>query len=296
MTVGKIILLTIVVFWNVENYFDPFEDELTLDDEFVFGGTKRWSWDKFLRKKSDIAKTVMLIGDAYGSMPDVVGLAEIENRFVLNKLVYETALARVGYRVIHRDSKDRRGIDVALLYKEEGFKPLKKEFLEVKLSNNRTTREILYVKGVFLVSQDTVHLFVCHFPSKYGGAKVSAPSREAAALRLIEKCDSLKDQRIICMGDFNDDYQSPALRPLLQLEPLIEKIPNEGTIRFRGQWETIDNFYVGDSIAGSAKVFAAPFLLEEESTYLGNKPNRTYIGPRYNGGISDHLPIVLKLY
>ena len=135
----KEFLLLLAMFWNVENFFDTKNDPNTADDEFTPKGDNHWSWKKFEKKKNDIAKTIMLIADRYGELPALIGLAEVENMYVLQKLVKETPLARAGYRIIHDESPDNRGIDVALLYREDIFTPEKRRFLEVDFP----TRELL---------------------------------------------------------------------------------------------------------------------------------------------------------
>lgn len=119
----KEILLLLVMFWNVENYFDTYDNPNTNDEEFTPMGENHWTRKKFEQKRDDIAKTIMLAADQYGEFPALLGLCEIENRYVLEELVENTPLARVGYKIIHKDSPDSRGIDAALLYREEIFTP-----------------------------------------------------------------------------------------------------------------------------------------------------------------------------
>lgn len=288
----------ILMFWNIENYFDPFDDPNTKDDDFTSQGLKRWYWSRFLQKRNYIAKLIFQVEDKYGALPDIIGLAEVENRFVLNKLIYETALARCDYSIIHKDSKDRRGIDLALLYRKSSFNVLQSKFIEVPLPKGKTTRDILYVRGVLMNSagaarEDTLNIFVLHFPSKFGGAKVSEPFRKAAASTLYSQLDSLKGQKFICMGDFNDSPNSEIFHQIPSAAKLMfSKEYAKGTIKYRGVWETIDNFITSQNLKVKAEIFQSPLLLENDETYLGLKPFRTYIGPKYNGGISDHLPII----
>lgn len=160
----KEILLLLVMFWNVENYFDTYDNPSTKDEEFTPMGENHWSRKKFEQKRDDIAKTIMLAADQYGEFPALLGLCEVENRYVLEELVENTPLARVGYKIIHKDSPDSRGIDAALLYREETFAPLETKYLKADFP----TREILYTKGV-INKLDTVHILVNHWPSKSGG-------------------------------------------------------------------------------------------------------------------------------
>lgn len=273
-----VLLEVTVMFWNVENYFDPFDDPLKNDDDFTPEGVKHWTWRRFERKRDGIAKTIISTADGFGALPVIVGLAEVENKMVLRQLVDKSPLEGFGYGFIHRESPDRRGIDVALLYRKAAFKVFKVDSLRVK---SFPTRDILYVKGM-LASGDTLHAIVVHLPSKLGGEKASGGRRDEA-LAVLDSClDSIRtvrpEAKIIVMGDFNDGPESW----------------KEGTIKFQGVWEAIDRFMVYNLNVSEA-VYRPYFLLEEDKTYMGMKPRRTFIGPRYNGGLSDHLPIVLKI-
>ena len=301
------------VFWNVENYYDPFVDSLQRQDlAFTPRGANRWTWPRFTAKRDGIAKTLIAMG--VDELPVWVGLCEIENRFVLEQLVRQTPLAPVGYRILHRDGPDMRGIDVALLYRPERFRILLSRFLRVPLPDTtQHTREILYAKGV-LDDLDTLHLFVNHWPSKRGGAKASMARRMAAAQRLCLSVDSIfvlhPAANIMIMGDFNDTPLSKVMQALSQGRPLHNlTVPlvrrKQGTIRYRGRWELIDQFIVSENLlctnepiytsAEHCRIFAPPFLLIQDDKYLGMKPFRTYLGPRYQGGVSDHLPIILRI-
>jgi predicted extracellular nuclease len=306
------------MFFNTENYFDTFDDSKTLDDDFTPTGSYHWSWGKFLAKRDALAKIIIAVGE--GTMPSIIGLCEIENRFVLNQLVIETPLAKFDYRIVHRDSPDSRGIDVALLYNPLEFKLLYQNFYEI--SKKFKTREILYAKGI-LGATDTLHVFVNHFPSKRGGAKTSEPRRVAAALELKRLCDSVRNTNenanILIMGDFNDTPNSDVISKTLYAKdnfneisksdlynlavPLMKK--GEGTIKYQGVWEFIDLMFVSGNMLNNTnkiycsqtdfKIFNVPYLLEKDNAFVGNKPKRTYIGMKYNGGISDHLPVYLQL-
>jgi predicted extracellular nuclease len=312
------ILQSKVMFFNVENYFDIYDDDKTLDNDFTPTGSYHWTREKFLLKRNALAKIIIAVGE--GKIPAIVGLCEIENRFVLNQLVTETPIAKFDYRIVHHDSPDSRGIDVALLYNPACFELLYQNFYEV--SKSFATREILYVKGIFH-GIDTLHVFVNHFPSKRGGAKASESRRIAAALELKRLCDSVSDAgnsaNILIMGDFNDTPNSEPVTKTLQAKDNFDKInerelynlalplmkKGEGTIKFQGVWEFIDLMFVsGNMLNGSSKisckqsdfrVFEAPYLFENDKAYAGKKPKRTFIGMKYNGGISDHLPVYIQL-
>ena len=321
-----------IVFWNLENFFDTRDDPLTSDDEFTPMGEKHWSRKKFNEKRNGLAKAILLLAD--GELPSLIGVAEAENRYVLRQLTEATALSPAGYGIIHKDSPDSRGIDVALLYRKERFSPLKTDFINVRLPDtSMRTRLILYAKGV-LDKLDTIHVFVNHWPSKYGSGVLSDSRREAAAGSLKQYCDSLifRNSRanILLMGDFNDSPERSAASAFAGFTNLAENLQGtvlreksdkkhngtiqgitstcksvKGSIRFMGEWELIDHFLVSSNlmdsiepiycIPESMEVFSHPYLLENDRQYLGLTPRRTFKGPRYNGGVSDHLPIIMTI-
>lgn len=289
------VLSLIVLFWNVECLFDPFNDPLKDDDEFTPVAERHWTWTRFEKKRDGIAQTVLAVADETGELPALVGLAEVENRLVVSQLVRKTMLEELGYDYVHRESPDARGIDVALLYRKDLLQVAAVDSLRVP---NVVTRDILYVKLLFQKS-DSLHVFVVHLPSKRGGEKASQGRRDAAAAVLQRAVDSLlaadPSRRIVVMGDFNDtDCHVTGLA----VPPFSGPKPVPGTLRYHGRWEQIDWFFIAPALRDSAamQIFAPPFLLEPDASYLGVKPRRTYLGPRYNGGLSDHLPIYMKIF
>jgi predicted extracellular nuclease len=296
-----------VMCWNVENYFDTYDDPDTADDEFTPRGDKFWSKKRFLAKRNAISKTILSIKDTYGEYPFLVGLVEVENSYVLKELVTDTPLAKLDYQYIHRDSYDPRGIECALLYREAHFTPLEVHNVEVeRVYYDKPLRHILYVKGVERGSGDTLHIFVNHWSSKLGGEKRSAPNRLASALKVVRMADSIafsnpdKEPNILIMGDLNDICHSEPLNALkLARTPLMILSEGfdprkEGTTKYQGEWEFIDHFVVSEPLSRYAMdIYAPEFLLQKESKYLSKKPFRTYSGPKYLGGVSDHLPIIL---
>lgn len=294
-----------VMFWNVENYFDTRDDPNTMDEAFTPEGENRWTARRMNAKRNAIAKVIISTKSVLNDYPMLVGLAEVENRWVLSQLVSQTTLSKLGYDVIHRDSPDSRGIDVALIFRKDLFEPIKVRSIRVPMPEaGHTTRDILYVKGIVMSSSDTLHLYVNHWPSKLGGEKASLPSRMSAANTLRRDIDSLiiftqGIPKIIIMGDFNDTPDSKPISVLLGdhlfnlATPLHEK--GEGSLKYQGLWEAIDQFIVSSPLKdGEMMIFSPDFLLEEDKTFNGKKPKRTYYGPMYRGGISDHLPILFK--
>ena len=313
----KEILLLLVMFWNVENYFDTYDNPPTTDEEFTPTGDNRWGRARFEKKRDDIAKTILLAADQYGDLPALIGLAEVENAFVLQELLEETPLARTQYKYIHKDSPDSRGIDVALLYREELFTPVETKYIGFSFP----TRDVLYTKGV-VNGLDTLHIMVNHWPSKRGNEESSGRKREYVSLKVSHVVDSIllrnPAANIVLMGDFNDTPASSPLKNLGQLTNLAKWADGaEGTYKYRESWSMIDQFLVSENLIKeessikekneafrpqwiythrNMEIFAPEALFAEDATYLGVKPKRTYSGPRYLGGISDHLPVVFKLY
>ena len=313
-----------IVFYNLENLYDPYNDTTTLDDEFTSGGTKRWTYGRFLQKLNHVAKTFLAIGG--WEPPAIIGMCELENRYVLNKLIYETPLKKSGYRFIHYESPDARGIDVALLYRPELFRVFYSKNIRIRFPGDTMmhTRDILHVKGV-LFEADTVNIFVNHWPSRRGGYRESVPKRLLVAGTLRILLDSLfrnnPESNIIIMGDFNDEPDQPSISGILHatgfspqtrsdslVNLMIPKLRDRsmGTHKYQGKWAILDQFMVSGSLLLNQKgvktspesvhIFTANFLSEDDERFLGSKPRRTYSGPRYNGGFSDHLPVYLDVW
>lgn len=285
--------------WNLENYFDPADDPATADEAFTPGGEHHWTKRKYEAKRNLIAKTIIASAERFGGrMPVIVGLCEVENAKVLKALVEESPLAAQRYRSVHRESPDPRGIDVALLYDPERVRLLDFEFITIK---EFATREILYAK---VTLPDTLHVFVNHWPSKYSGAKASEARRQAVCTALLHKLDSLHRSdsaaAVLLMGDFNATPNEPSVMRLTTEGGLNNITPKKGgTIRFKGKWEMIDQMLASPAAAqkiGPAEVFRPSFLLEDDKSFMGKKPRRTNVGPRYNAGASDHLPIIADIY
>lgn len=233
-------------------------------------------------------------------MPDVIGVAEVENREVLQRLINITGLRKEKYSIVHYDSPDKRGIDVALLWKRENLELLSSKACHVP---GMATRDILLARMRNKLDGEEMAFIVVHLPSKYGGGK-TAWKREKAAERLRQVADSVHNEgckRIIVMGDFND---VPSAEAFARLGPLLVNVSEEldkkgeGTIRFNGKWNLIDMFWTTADLADSTlmHIVKIPFLMVRDRQMSGEKPLRTYLGPRYAGGVSDHCPVVLEIY
>lgn len=317
-----------VMFYNTENFFDIYDDSLTQDDEFLPGGTRHWTYRRFSRKLNNIYKVVIAVGGA--EAPEIIGLSEIENMYVLKRLIYDTPLSKYEYGIIHKDSDDPRGIDVALLFRKDKLELLEKRFIKVTFPQDtiKKTRDVLYFKGQAKRGQtpekDTIHVFINHWPSRYRGQLETEPYRIYAASVLKKKTDSVfkadKNPKIIITGDFNDEPLNRSIKEVLSagtdpdtilpeklynLSCCLSQITKSGTYKYKFNWEMYDQFIVSGSLLNSNKIktsmndvhiFNPDFLLEEDNKYSGFKPFRTYYGYKYIGGFSDHLPIILDLY
>jgi len=285
-----------VVSYNVENLFHPDKDSITDDGEWTPDGERHWSFARYNRKVENIARVLTNIGEWSGV--DVVGLQETENAAVVKKLCY--TLRRGEYGFVHYDSPDRRGIDVALIYKKSRIDTLSSKALSILIQRERLsqhsdlrTRDILYVSAL-VDKKDTIHFFVCHLPSQRGGAAESAWKRDAARETLQQAVDSVletnKDAKIIVMGDMNSED--------IRVSGLVdERMRGNGTHKYQGRWTYLDHFYVSPSIdnISTARVYDAQWIQEPDEKYMGLKPKRTYNGFTYQNGYSDHLPIVLTV-
>ena len=287
------------LFWNLENFFDPRPDS-TSASELAFSafGERHWSRKRYDRKVGMVGKTILWSAARYGSQPAIMGFAELEKKRVLTDLVRHTALRKQNYSVVHFDSPDPRGIDVGLIYRKKLLTLLRAGPVHVYDSAGAVlpTRDILLAE-FGLPDGDSLAVMVCHFPSKFGGVSASAPKRNAAVRRLENVTDSLSAKgfrRIVAMGDFNDTPEHVSPRGLVNAALPLWK-GGRGTIRYEGTWELIDMFFISPDLSGSVRMEIAepPFLLAEDRKYGGKKPLRTYSGPRYLGGVSDHFPILL---
>ena len=290
-----------ILFWNTENLFDYKDDPKKNDNEFLPDATRRWTHFRYRDKLKNLAKGIVASGDEYVS--DLVGLCEVENDSCLYDLTRRSPLKEAGYRYVMTDSPDQRGVDVALLYQRGSFKLLQHQSIRIpfKQVKKAPTRDILHVVGK-VVSGDTLDVWVVHYPSRRGGKAKSEPYRLLVAEILKHAVDSVMQVRqnpnVVIMGDFNDGPSSPVMKKLCSDGRLVNLMQGkkEGTYRYRGAWEILDQFLVSENVrTKNAEVLQHPFLLEEDEKYGGNKPFRTYNGMRYQGGFSDHLPIILDL-
>lgn len=308
-------IIRTIAFYNVENLFDIVNNPYKNDDDFTPEGRLNWNYQKYTDHLLKIAFVISQIGrEERKSPPDIIGLAEVENKNVLFDLVKTPILKPYNYGVIHYQSADARGIDVALLYKKSVFKPLCSFSYPLKINNLETgqpvfTRDLLVVSGI--LSGQKIHLLVNHWPSRREGIEKTQYRREAAArlnLKLIANFRR-KDPnaKVISMGDFNDEATDFTFKKILKTHSNPKKIPFHslfnpteklykkgfGTLFFKKKWYLFDQMFFTASFLQSSgfrwtktRIFSENFLKNEQGI-----PNRSIFKGEYLGGYSDHLPI-----
>lgn len=306
-----------VIFYNVENFFDAKVDTLTDYNEFTPEGERFWNYSRYKTKQNQVYKVITAIGQ--WQSPAIVAFAEIENQFVLNNLISNTPLWNQNYQVLHFESIDHRGIDVGLIYNNKQVHLISAKPIRLKdvTGEALATRDILYAK--FLLGQDTLHLLVNHWPSRYGGTLQTAYLREMAATKLNlildSICEAVDQPNILVMGDFNDDPEDISMKlitdrretcRLVNLDLIPTDYPVKGTLKYKSEWNSFDQILCTEYLLQdqsdisikerTASVFSPLFLLETDEKYMGMQPNRTYIGFKYHGGFSDHLPVYVDIY
>lgn len=320
-----ILLISLFTFveLNCENLFDCQHDSLKNDTEFMPGGAYHWTRTRYWQKLDRIGQTILSCGEQQVTnqlseggvnngkswqLPDMVALCEVENDSVLRDLTRRSLLRNARYDYVMTNSPDERGIDVALMYSPYSFRLIGSHSVRVNpVKGMRPTRDILYASGV-IASGDTLHVIVAHLPSRRGGEKYSRPFRMAAATQVAAVVDSIynnvsAEAKIIVAGDFNDYSNSESLQ-LLRSKRMTEVSQGakgrngaEGTYRYQGQWGSLDHILASRNLADGlieCYINDAEFLIEHDEKYGGVKPHRNYIGPRYNNGFSDHLPLVAR--
>jgi len=308
--------------WNVENLFDTFDDPNKNDNEFLPQNAKMWNEERLYKKYSDLAKVINSMNNDKG--PDLIGLQEIENLFVLEELVKYLNDKR-KYKIVHLESLDNRGIDNAVIYDSEKFNLLEKFPIEVKINSKNPTRYIVMAK-FNVMNRDTIVILVNHWPSRAGGEKKSEPNRITAgttAKNFIDSLNLIEFQNVILMGDFNDEPSNAAVNEYLGAEyfdctkengslnrtklfnlSAKQEKENKGSYLFRGNWNMLDQIIISGNlldkdglmyICESFEIFKPDFMVQKEGEYKV-APLRTYIGDKYQGGYSDHFPVGAEFY
>ena len=305
-----------VVSYNVENLFDTVDDPKIPDEEFLPTSEKKWDNERYQKKLTDIAEVISEVNQK--ELPEVVGLVEVENQTVLEDLIKAGKLKGRNYAIIHEESPDYRGIDVALIYRKDAFKEIAHEVLPVTFPDDPEfkTRDILHVTGK--MRNKTVHIFVNHWPSRIGGEDKTEPKRVLAASVLKKRVDQILVQdpkaRIIIMGDMNDEPANKSLHETLGAAApgsgaalvnlmMPDDVAGKGTYFYSGNWNMLDNLVVSEAVLKGkgmkvedekGNVFSNDWMIYTNKN--GDKtPNRSYVGNKYVGGVSDHFPVYFKM-
>ncbi|MDO4727620.1 MAG: endonuclease/exonuclease/phosphatase family protein [Bacteroidota bacterium] len=323
----KVYNIRTIAFYNVENLFDTIRDPNTFDEEYTPDGANSWTSSKYNKKLQNISRVISEIGtnDLQKQSPAIIGLAEIENRIVLDDLVRQPLLKSSKYGIVHYDSPDKRGIDVALLYNQKIFKVIDSKAIPLIIYDSQNNNKRVYTRDQLLVSglldDELIHIIVNHWPSRSGGEKKSSPYREKAADLNKTIIDSLlainPDAKIITMGDLNDSPTNKSLKKNLntsdqpnntapnQMYNPFEKLAQkgEGTIGYRDAWDLFDHIIVSGTLLRENKqelktytywksgVYKKKYFMQQEGQYKGyplrNNNNEV--------GFSDHFPVYIYL-
>ncbi len=307
-----------IAFYNLENLFDTIIDpnpDRILQADFTPNSHKNWNTERYYRKLDNMARVISEIGtDMTPNGPAIIGVSEVENRLVLEDLVKRPAIASRNYQIVHYESPDERGIDVALLYQPGMFKVISSAAHSILLPENNRTRDLLVVKGVF--DGEEIYVMVDHWPSRGGGQKKSAPLRNMVAQHdrgIIDSVFELNpDAKIVFMGDLNDDPTDESVEKFLNANGNIKKLKEGqlyntmykkfrkgiGTLAYQNNWNLFDQIIISQSFLNKDKskyqfyksfIFNKKYLVEKQGNYKGY-PLRTYAGGEYKGGYSDHFP------
>lgn len=310
-----------IVFYNPENIFDTINNPNTNDEEFLPEGKNKWDSKKYDIKLRHIARVVNEINDGKGA--DIVGFSEIENKNVLEDLTTKTELKKYKYGIVHYDSPDERGIDVALIYKKDIYSVNDSKAFNIHFPFDtiERTRDILLVKGT--VNKNKLYILVNHWPSRRGGEIESESKRVFVAERVRQIVDSISkkesDVSFVIMGDLNDTPKNKSVKEGLKatsdsttskatnLFNLVERLEKEGkgSHYYKGEKNMLDNLIVSTNLIGGKKlfvyanggtIFEQDWLMERHPKSGEIQPFRTFVGPKFIGGYSDHLPVYFDLY
>ena len=316
--------LRTIAFYNLENLFDIKNDTLIYDDDRTPEGKDAWTQERYAHKLAQLSKVISEIGyDISKTPPAIVGVCEAENKQVLYDLVNHPNLRDHNYGIVHFDSPDERGIDVALLYRKAVFIPMAFDSRRLLLSKEDGkrdyTRDQLVVEG--LLDNEKIYFIVNHWPSRSGGEARSRPYRLAAAKLNKRIIDSLRRHnslvKIIGMGDFNDDPTDPSFKKILKVKGKKKQLDSTslygplerlflkgaGSLAYRDKWNVFDQIYMTSNLVYTTKnnyafwkagIYTPAYAIDPKGKYKGY-PLRTYAGGNYIGGYSDHFPVYIHL-
>lgn len=310
----------IIGFYNFENLYDTIDQEFVQDEEFTPNGTKRYTGKVYWEKLTKLDQVVSEIGvDLNPDGVAILGVAEIENKSVLRDFSKQEKVKDRGYKIVHYDSKDARGVDVGILYNPKYFKVIKSGKIEVDLSDlgEGHTRDVLWAQGLFMGEE--IYVMVGHWPSRRGGEEVSLERRCRAATTMRTKIDSIQKEypkaKIVVMGDLNDDPTSPSVTDCLKASGDIFKATNGvlfnpfydyfkkgiGTLAYNDSWNLFDQIMISEGflekfeyslLYQKAFIFSKTYMKNLTGNFKGY-PFRTYVGDTYQAGYSDHFPTFL---
>lgn len=317
-----------VAFYNIENFFDTTNDPEVLDDEFTPEGSKKWNEAKYQKKLGNIERVFFDMAAIDKNYPAVIGLCELENRNVLEDIVSTPKLAPAHYRIVHYDSPEARGVDVAFLYRPDVFKLEGERAVRTVIPSlpDFKTRDILTMWGT--IEHEPFFFMVAHWPSRLGGKEASEFKRIAVGEQMRSIADSVlranPATKVVLMGDFNDDPIDKSIAKGIGAKPKMGDLSagdffapyaemlkaGYGTLAYGDAWNIFDNIIVSENLAkgstGSLKlqkapgskyygnIFKQPYMIQKEGQYKGY-PLRTYVGDNFQGGFSDHLPVYIYI-
>lgn len=304
---NKLLAMQVVAFYNCENLYDTTDQLFVNDEEFLPNSAKAYSSVRYAQKINHLSKVIFGLG-TLGNKEGIalLGLAEIENQFVIEKLIQSAAIKKYNYQYIHFNSKDPRGIDVALIYQPRFFTPYQYKTFSLKDASHfqqYATRDILMVKG--LLGVQWVYILVNHWPSRRGGSSLARKNRQWAAITCKRIMDSVnlldKNAQWIVMGDFNDNPTNKSIQILGLDNPFLQLYKQgQGSLAYRDSWSLFDQILINKQWK-STKSLLTPYksiiyknidLVETKGKYAGY-PKRTWNGDVFRGGYSDHFPVAL---
>ena len=315
-----------VVFYNLENLFDIYNDPETHDDEFTPQGAKQWNQIRYEKKLWNMERVLFDIAAIQKDYPIVIGVSEIENRKVLDDLVSQPKLRSANYRICHYDSPDARGVDVAFLYRSDVFKLEGSDNIKLHVEGlpNFRTRDLVVMWGT--IEGEPFYFLVSHWPSRLGGKEASQFKRDACAKQIREIKDSLLAEnpatKVIIMGDLNDDATDDSIVEVMGAKGDVNELQkgdffnpfNEmlraglGTLAYQDEWNLFDNICVTENLVNAEKgklhiikgkkfygnIFTRPYMLQLEGQYK-NYPLRTFVSNNFQDGYSDHFPVYIYI-
>ena len=317
-----------IVFYNLENFFDTVNDPEVLDDEFTPEGPKKWTQDKYDKKLHNMERVFFDIAAINKDYPVVIGVSEVENRNVLEDIVAGPKLAPANYRIVHHDSPEARGVDVAFFYRADVFKLEGEKAIRTIIPSlpNFKTRDILTMWGK--IDGEDFLFMVGHWPSRLGGKEASEYKRIAVGEQMRSIADSVKqirpDVKVVLMGDFNDDPTDPSITQGLGAKLKVKELQKGdyyapyasmlkagyGTLAYGDAWNIFDNIVVTENLVNDTtdklkiqkapgskfygNIFKRHYMVQKEGQYKGY-PLRTYVGNNFQGGYSDHFPVYIYI-